>query len=416
MFSRLATTAILGFALMSGAASAAPITLQVDATPSIFAEMFQNLVKAFEVENPDVKINLDLTQRDQTDAIQSVLRKGLVGQLPDISFQSFNYLKLLDDQGYVAPVGDFIKSDTSWSTDFSPSVTQATTINGKVLGLSVAFSFPVVFYNKELVAEAQNGDGTLPGTWDGILGVAKSIQQQHPDVLGAYTRYNSFVGQGFILSQGAEVGNAAGTEVAFANDAGRHAFDLFRQFGEAGQAKVDMTDEQARQAFSGGKIAILVDSSSSLESFQRAAQGHFEIGTIRFPFANDSGKIPTAGIAVLLHARDDDRAKAAWRFMRFVSSPKAQVIVGKSTGYVPANNVAVETADLLGQYYKDRPAMSAALDSIAYAAPWYAFNGTGAARIDQLFLDSARQVVTLRQSPADAVADLQNKIPGMVGE
>jgi len=414
MIRRLLGAALVTLVAAIHPASAKEITLRVDATPSIFSEMFKDLAAGFEAANPDIHLVIDTSQRDQTDMIQRTMRQGLVGDLPDLSFQGFNYLKLLADRGFILPLDARIAADADWTpARYSPSVVAAGTVDGKVYGVGVAFSFPIIFYNAALVAEVQGGNATLPADWDGIFAVARQIQDRHSEVLGACTRYNSFVTQGHIMSRGGSLGNADGTAVAFTDAKGMAAFDLYQRFGTAGQARTDMTDGQIRQAFASGRVGILVDSSSSLESFVQQSGGAFPIGTTHLPFA-DGAKLPTAGIAAVLHARDPERRDAAWRFMRYVAGPEGQVIVGRKTGYVPANEVASASPNLLGDYYKARPAMNAALESVRYAAPWYVFQGPHAARIDKLFADRLQQVVTLREPPEAAARSLADEITALI--
>lgn len=415
MLSRLFGATLIACTALVLPAQAEDITLRVDTTPSIFADMFKDLVAAFEAKNPAIHLQIDTSQRDQTDTIQRTMRQAVVGDLPDLSFQGFNYLKLLADGGHLQPLDGLIASDSEWNeTQYSPSVVATGKINGKTYALGVAFAFPILYYNADLVAEAQDGNKDLPADWDGILAVAQKIQKAHPDVLGAYTRYNSFLSQGHIMSRGGSLGNDDGTAVTFTDEKGLAAFDLFSRFGKAGQAKVDMTDSQVRQSYVSGKIGILADSSSSLESFSQQAKGKFEIGTAHFPFAETGAKLPTSGIAVVLHTTDPGRQKAAWQFMRFVSGPEGQNIVGRKTGYVPANEVAVTRPELLGDYYKANPAMKATLASIPHAAAWYVFQGPNAARIDKLFVERLQQVVTLQQTPQDAAQDLAKEISGLI--
>lgn len=415
MLSKLLGAALLACATLAVPSQAQEITLRVDTTPSIFADMFGDLVTAFEAANPDIRVEIDTSQRDQSDTIQRTMRQAVVGDLPDVSFQGFNYLKLLADEGYAQPLDALIAGDAGWTdATYSPSVTATGRINGKIYGLGVAFAFPIVYYNADLVAEAQGGNKVLPGDWDGILAVARKIQEAHPDVLGAYTRYNSFLSQGHIMSRGGSLGNADGTEVAFIDDKGMAAFELYRRFGEAGQAEVDMTDAQVRQAYAGGKVGILADSSSSLESFVQQAEGRFEVGTAHFPFAETDAGLPTSGVAVVLHTTDPDRQMAAWRFMRFVTSPEGQNIVGRKTGYVPANEVAVTRADLLGDYYRAKPTIQATLASIPYARAWYVFQGPNTARIDELFADRLQQLVTLQQTPQEVAEALAQEITDLI--
>lgn len=392
------------------------IDLRVDATPSIFADMFLDLKASFESRNPDIKISLDTSQRDQSDMIQRTLRQAIVNQLPDVSFQGFNYLRALSQAGHVVALDDLIAKDPQWKAEaYSPSVTAVGRLEGGVYGLGVAFSFPILFYHAGLVSEAQGGNSQLPGTWDEILELAARIQEKNPSVLGAYTRYNSFLFQGHVMSGGGSLGNAEGTEVRFTDEKGMEALRRIARFGELGQAGADMTDSQARQSFAGGRIGVLVDSSSSLENFQKQSEGRFEVATAPLPLNPENGRLPTSGIAVVLHTSDSLRREAAWKFMRFVTGPEGQTIVGRKTGYVPANEVPVRTPSLLGDYYAKSPAMNAALKSIGHAASWYEFAGPNAPRINELFATELQQLVTLKRTPEDMAQSLEKEIGRLIG-
>lgn len=411
---KLLGTTCIAIAALIMPARADMITIKVDATPSIFAGLFNELKSKFEAEHAEIRLELDTSQRDQTDMIQRTMRQAIVGGLPDVSMQGFNYLKMLADGGHIQAVDSLISADADWTKEqYSSSVTGATTLDGKTYGVSLAYSFPIIFYNEDLVAKAQNGSKTLPGNWEGILALAEKIQSAEPGVLGAYTRYNSFMSQGHIMSRGGSLGNADGTAVTFTDPKGMEAFKLYHRFGELGQSKVDMTDAQARQAFASGKIAVFADSSSSLESFSKQAAGKFAIGTAHLPFS-EGAKLPTSGIAAVMHTKDDARQKASWTFMAYLASPEIQSIIARRTGYVPANEVAVERAELLGDYYKANPAINGTLASIPYAQAWYTFKGQNAARIDKLFADRLQQVVTLQISPEDAANELKSEITKLI--
>ena len=417
MYATLRSAAVSGLAFLSlaGHAAGQTITLDVTATPSIFTTMFEGFAAAFETENPDIRINLDTSQRDGNDLLQATLRQALVDQLPDVTFQYTNYLRTLAEAGITVPLDDFVVNDPAWTEDmFSPSVTASGTVGDTVHGLGVAISFPIIYYNADLVAAARNGVATLPGDWDGILDVAGRIEDGNPGVLGLFVRYHPWVFQGLLGSFGGRVMSADETAIRFTGAAGQDVLTLLRRFGEAGQAEHDMSRSQARQAFLSGSVAILIDSSSSLANFEQQTEGSFRIGTAQLPLIADDAWLPAAGIAAVMVTRDAARQEAAWRFMRFVASPEGQAIVALNSGFVPANHVATERPDILGDYYADRPNAGAALSSIPIAVTWYAFPGENAGRIDRAIEDRLREVVTLRQDPDAAMAALEDDVQSLL--
>ncbi|CCV03066.1 exported hypothetical protein [Mesorhizobium metallidurans STM 2683] len=70
MFSKLFGAMLIACTALVLPAQAADITLRVDKTPSIFADMFKDLVTAFEAKNPTIHFQIDTSQRHQIDTIQ----------------------------------------------------------------------------------------------------------------------------------------------------------------------------------------------------------------------------------------------------------------------------------------------------------------------------------------------------------
>ena len=394
--------------------SARNLTLQVNAAASIYADMFNKLARTFEAQNPGIRISMDTTARSQSVAFQKTLRLAVVDDLPDVSFQGPNHLRYLKNNGYIQALDTWINADPEWTKDrFSPSVTQSTKIGGQTMGLGVGFSFPIIYYNVELVKEARNGVPTLPGDWKGILSLAEKIKGLHPDILGIYARFQSFYSQGLIRSLGGRLGNESGTMATLSEPGTLAGIRIFQQIGALGQAENAMTGDQARQAFSAGKTAIHLDSSSSLRRFLKQSKGRFELGTAPLPLG-ENGELSTSGFAIVMHTKDPRQKSAAWRFMKFVAGPEGQAILGSETGFVPGNEIPVETPDLLGDYYAAIPQIKAVLDSIPYAGPWYLFKGPNNKRIGSLFDTYMERVVMQEITPENAALKLTRDINALI--
>lgn len=396
---------------------AEPISLNVAATPSIFKPMFEKLAEKFEAENPDIKINLDASERDQTDMIQKLLRQSIMSDLPDVTFQGYNYIRTLVDRNLAVPLNAFVEGDADWTDEnFSKSVTSSASINGTIYGLGVGMSFPVMYYNPDLLKKAQYTDPDLPAIWDEVIALGKKVGDANNNDLGIMVRSHSWVFQAMIESQGGRLMDAEEKKVTFSGAEGLKTFEILEQIGKAGQAATNLTREQGRQAFAAGTVGILIDSSSSLASFEKQVAGAFEVKTAPLPILSDRASIPAAGIASLMTTRDSARQAAAWKFMKYVSSPEGQAIVGKETGYVPANGVAVERAELLGDYYAQKPGMSAALKTLPSASLWYTFPGENALKIDKVIEDAMDNVVVLKETPETAVKALARKVEALLIE
>ena len=412
---QLTLTNITVSAALSFGAAAQSVNLEVEATPSIFKPMFEKLVAEFEEKNPDVAINLNASERDQNNMIQKLLRLSITDNLPDVSFQGYNYLRILADRELAVPLEPFMTDDDGWTDDaYSASVTSSATVNGSILGLGVGMSFPIMYYNSELVERALGPDAPMPDTWSKIIDLGEAIGEFDPSVTGLLIRTHPWVFQAMVESQGGQMMDADERSISFSGPEGTRVFEILKQIGEAGQADGNLTREQGRQAFAAGKVGILIDSSSSLNSLQEQAAKSFEIRTAPLPTPSEDARIPAAGIASVMITRDSERQAAAWRFMSFVSSVEGQTIVGTETGYVPANSISTQYDNALGDYYAAKPAMKAAIDTLPYASTWYTFPGENAIEINKKIGDAMERLVTLRSEPDSEMSALKNDVQALI--
>lgn len=394
-----------------------PISIKLSVTPTIFPELFDELVKGFEGANPGIKVVVEGRHRSQELQFQDTLRRGLVGDLPDVSFQGFAYIPVLRENGYIVSVQQRLAGETrAAELGLSDSVVGPNRVNGELYGLSVGMSYPVIYVNTTLAERVGYTESSLPADWSGVLEMGARIAALGGDTQGAFFQYASgdnWTWVALVQSLGGEILKSGGREVAFAGSEGKRSLEILRAFGEIGQARYDTSQDQSRRVFSSGIMGVLYDSSSSLANFERTAGDRFKIRTIPLPVAS-GGVISAQGIATVMHTKDPRRQEAAWRFMTFASGIKGQELVGKLTGYVPANRVAVETPDVLGRYYAERPGMSAAIRSSAFAAPAFAFPGDNGQKAHLEVREHLGRVATLKATPEEGLAAIERTVRTLV--
>ena len=62
------------------------------------------------------------------------------------------------------------------------AVQEAQQVNGETHGLAVALSFPIIYWNANLVRKAGGDPDRLPTDWDGIIALAKRMGALGGDV------------------------------------------------------------------------------------------------------------------------------------------------------------------------------------------------------------------------------------------
>lgn len=390
--------------------------LRVSIVPTIFPQLFDELVRDFEAAHPGIKVQIDGKFRDQGDQFQATLRQGMVNDLPDVTFQGFAYLEPLKERGFTVRLDERLKRDSrAKALGLEGGVTGTCMVGGELHGLGVGLSFPLVYINADLARRAGVNPDALPQDWDGILDLARKINALGGTAQGGFFQYASggnWTWIALIESLGGRIMTPDG-KIAFTGPEGKESLRIVRVLGEAGQARNDVSQDQARTVFGSGVLGVLVDSGSSLATFEKVAAGRFEIRTLPLP-VRANGRVPAAGIATAMHARDAKRQEAAWAFMTYASGPKGQVLVGKLTGYMPANMIAVTRPELLGDYYKERPNYAAALATIPHNAPWFAFPGENSIKVGYEIRDHLRDLATLKRSEEETMAAIEKSVRALV--
>jgi multiple sugar transport system substrate-binding protein len=120
------------------------------------------------------------------------------------------------------------------------------------------------------------------------------------------------------------------------------------------------------------------------------------------------------GNVAMMLAKDPLKQKAAWKFIRFATSPRGQTLQVKHTGYMPSNFLAVKNPVLLGRYYGEHPLELTAIDQILLAKRWYAFPGPNALKITKVIKKHIRSVVTQEVDPDTALNKMVEEVEGLL--
>lgn len=419
----LTRRALGGLALGAGAALAGCATdpartLRVSFAPLYLRGLYEAVARAFQEAHPGLHIELD-GSRNYEDLVQKTLREAIVDDLPDVSHQAMAQVRILADRGLALPLDSWIAADPGWSgLGYLERLRAFGEVGGKTAALPFALSTPVVFFNTALVAKAGGDPAAPPTTWAGILDLARRIRdRREPGVTSLYFDYassNAFSLQSLIFGAGGAMTTPDERRPALDGPQGRAAMRLLAAFREAGQ--VDISREQASQAFGAGALGIFFSASSSLRSLREQAGDRFGVAMRAFPISAPGGKLPAAGNALTLMTRDPARQQMAWSYIRFVLSPEIQTLMARRTGYVPVSDLAIRSPRYLaGDYARDADAATA-VRQLPDLTGWYAFPGANSIRITQGFTLHMQDVITGRASPDAALAAMSREATALMAQ
>jgi len=412
---RIMTAVGLAAGIAAPALAQQTITLDVLYCYPSFARFHEPLANEFMKKNPQIKIQFRAPSASYDEGHQVILRSAITNQLPDVYYAGYHLLgemaRTLEKRGQINDLAPFLKTEPAnyASANFAPRMMSLSQVDGKQYGLAFNASSPIMYFNTDLVKRAGGDPKNMPDTWDGLIKLAAKIKTLGNDVSGVsydvHAWPDDWLFQGMIYQLGGKLVEPGAKKAGFNNESGLQALKTMRRFvTEGGMQLVDW--DQSRQAFGAGKTGILFTTPAHLKTVTDLVGGKFEWGTARFPIDNKAqGGVPTGGNAVVMLAKDSAKQKAAWEFIKYVTSPEAQKVVVEMTGYLPTNQRAMGK-EFLGPFYDQNPNFRTATTQIERSLPWGGYPGGQSVRIWRAQRDVVASVMRGEKTPEQALPDL----------
>ncbi|UYO39844.1 ABC transporter substrate-binding protein [Rhodopseudomonas palustris] len=391
--------------------------------PELFTDTHKRIAEEFAKVHPEIKVTFRAPYESYEEATQKVLREAVTNQLPDVTFQGLNRIRVLVDKNIPAPLDGYIAAEKDFDKQgFHQAMYDIGTASGKVYALPFAISLPIVYVNLDLVKQAGADVDNLPTTWDGLLDLAKKVKALGPDTNGityAWDITGNWLWQAPVFARGGSMLNADETKVAFDGPEGQFAMrTIARLVTEGGMPNLDQPSMRA--TFAAGKTGIHITSTSDLKKTTDMIGGKFALKTIAFPdVVKPNGRLPAGGNVVLITAKDKAKRDAAWEVVKFWTGPKGAAIMAETTGYMPPNKVANDV--YLKDFYANNPNNYTAVSQLALLTKWYAFPGDNGLKITDVIKDHLNSIVSGARAKepdavlADMTRDVQNLLPKTVG-
>ncbi|MEY8800654.1 ABC transporter substrate-binding protein [Leisingera sp. XS_AS12] len=378
----------------------------------LFDVTYEAMMPEFKAAHPNIEVKFRATYDSYEDGTNTILREAVSGNLPDVTMQGLNRQQILVEKGIAKSLDLFIADEADFAKDgYHDAMLSLSTFDGAVYGLPFSVSLPVGYYNMDILRKA--GVDALPETWDEVIAACETMKAEgvdNPIFWGWNVTGNWFL-QALMWSQDeAIVENGAVTMDS------PEALAALQQMQEI-FTRCDMQNldwKAALASFSAGEIGMMFWSTSALGAVERS-QGDFQLVTGPFPGMGTPPKgLPAGGNAAMLTSTSDDPEvqKAAWAWLKFITSGSGAAEVAKTTGYMPPNKAANEV--ILADFYERNPNKQTAVDQLPLLRDWQAYPGTNGLAITQVIYDGIERLVTgdatdmeaLQEELVDEISDL----------
>ncbi len=312
--------------------------------------------------------------------------------------------KYMIDSGHIQPVQKFIDEENYDTSQWEKNISNYYTVDGEQYSMPFNSSTPVLIYNKDAFEAAGLDPEKAPMTYSELKDAAKKLTKAEGGETSQYgfsiLNYGWFFeellaeqGGHYVDNENGRAGNA--TKATFNDDLGLNVFQLISDMHKEGTYyNVGQNWDDMRAAFQSGKMAMYLDSSAGVKAIVDNAD--FEVGVSYLPIPDDSERngVIIGGASVWMSSGiAEEKQKAAWEFMKYLTTPEVQAEWHVKTGYFAINPAAYDE-DVVTQEWEKYPQLKVTVDQLRDTKTNTATQGA----LISVFPESRQKVVTAMES------------------
>ncbi len=372
---------------------------------------FTPIFEAFEAEYPGIDVvSIEMADGGYEALTQSVLLGAAAGDIPDVSQVGFSFLRTLAESGRGVVLDPYMDADDGFSKDvLLPGMRSLGVVDGDTYLIPLATSTPVMFINDALFEAAGLDPADPPQSWAEVRTASEALKAQ--DAFGIYYSWEitgNWVFQTLIENAGGTMAAADGT-AAFDSP---EAVAAMQYVDDLIEDELMPRVNDASALFLTGRLGMLVTSSAGLLVLGPMAQ--FPFRTVPVPTMDGSApRLPAGGTGVMMFAEDLATRRVAWEFLKFLSGPTASGLVGRNSGYLPAN---LQVIDELKSEFGDNPSRALLFDQAAQVVPWHSWPGGRGPEIASIIAQAEEAIILGDADVEDSLQAAASEVNHLIGE
>ena len=368
----------------------------------------------FEKENPGIKLK-PIYSGSYQESIAKALTAVKSGEPPVTSILLSTDMYTLIDEDSIVPFDELVKTpeDQAWLKSFYPAFMENSQTGGKTWGIPFQRSTIVLYYNKEAFKEAGLDPNRPPENWKEMVDYAQKLTKR--DASGRVTQWGVqipssgfpyWLFQGLAIENGVNLMNAAGTETYYDKpeviEALQYWVDLVKKYKVHPEGIVEWGTTP--KDFFERKVAMMWTTTGNLTNVRSNAK--FDFGVAMLPASKERGSPTGGGNFYLFKKSTPAQREAAFKFIKWVTTPQRAAQWGIDTGYVAVRADAWETP-AMKQYVAGFPAAAVARDQLPYAKAELSTHDNQ--RVTKALNDGLQAALTGTKTPEQALKDAQRE-------
>ena len=369
---------------------------------------------AFEKDNPGIKLK-PIYSGSYQESIAKALTAVKSGEPPVTSILLSTDMYTLIDEDAIVPFDDFIKTadDKAWLKSFYPGFMENSQTGGKTWGIPFQRSTVVMFYNKDAFKEAGLDPTKPPQTWQQMVQDAQKLTKR--DASGNVTQWGVqipssgfpyWLFQGLAIENGVNLMNSAGTKTYFDKPeviaALQFWVDLVKKYKVHPEGIVEWGTTP--KDFFERKVAMMWTTTGNLTNVK--ANAKFDFGVAMLPSNKQRGSPTGGGNFYLFKKSTPAQREAAFKFIKWATTPERAAQWGIDTGYVAVRADAWETPEMK-KYVAGFADAAVARDQLPFAKAELSTHDNQ--RVTKALNDGLQAALTGTKTPAQAMHDAQRE-------
>lgn len=295
------------------------------------ARELEKLVGGFNAESKDIEVRLVKRTPGSKPAVLNLATRADLAQ----------YLNKADD--FVSVEKLLAENKVKFSPkSIAEPLRNSVTVNNQVQALPVAFTTPVLFWNKDLFKQAGLDPNKPPKTWEEMQDMSGKIVNSRINC--SYTtswpvwvhidNVSAWAGSGTVTNDGKLAFNTLIQVRHLARLTSWYKTEYFTSFG---------FNNEADAHFVNGECAMITTNAEMVSELQAAK--NFDFGVASLPVIDDNAGAPfntlaSGGAIWVGQGRTKDEYKAAAKFLEYTLTPQTQLAIARQAGFLPLTPAA----------------------------------------------------------------------------
>ena len=309
-------------------------------------DALNEMIYDFNREHPDISIKA-ISMGNYQALSQKLMASIQAGNQPDIAQVFESWTANLVQGDVLVALDDFIQGEgEEFLDDFFPVFINSNMLDGQIWSFPFNKSVRVMYYNKDIFYRNGLDYNAPPKTWDEFLEMCKLFTIDRSgdgriDQWGTTFHTDMWRFENLLVQAGGHLMNEENTIPLFNSPEGIEALNFFDRLLNVDKSAYTSAGHDGQNHFLAESVAF-VEGSSVSYIYMRNAQIYFNLGIAAVPsFRTERNIISGTNIAIF-DKGNDEKARAAWEFIKWFTEPKQTAKFSALTYYMPVRRSAFE--------------------------------------------------------------------------